>query len=221
MSCCGFVRVIDALGGVNICLPYAVDDRYSGLRMSAGPHHVSGITALEFVRDRHSFAASDLARIQDQQQLISSALTRAISSGTLANPVRLERVLSTASAAIKVDQRFNAVSAAEELSGISPSHVTFTTVPLANVRYLTPSGQSAVLWNSRAASALFTALKNDQVPPSPRTRTRARKPAAHALGPGRASLDAYNGTQVGGPSADAGTQLAALGFRAAHSCGHR
>jgi LCP family protein required for cell wall assembly len=213
----GLVKVIDALGGVNICLPYAVDDRYSGLRMSAGPHHVSGITALEFARDRHSFAASDLARIQDQQQLISSALTRAISSGALANPVRLGRVLSAATAAIKVDQGFKAVSVAEELSGISPSQVTFTTVPLANDRYRTPSGQSAVLWNRRAASALFTALKNDQAPPRTPTRTRARKPSAHGLGRGRVSLDVYNGTQVGGLSADTGTQLAALGFRVEQS----
>ncbi len=52
----GFVKVIDALGGVNICLPFAVDDTYSGLHLSKGLHHVSGITALEYARDRHSFA---------------------------------------------------------------------------------------------------------------------------------------------------------------------
>jgi len=161
----GFVRVINALGGVNICLPHAVDDRYSGLHMSAGMHHVNGVTALEYARDRHSSARSDLARIQDQQHLISSALTEAISSGVLANPVRLGKVLSAASAAIKVDQGFNVVSLANELSGISPSEVTFTTVPLSDVRYITPSGRSAVLWNSGAASALFTALRNDRVPP--------------------------------------------------------
>src|SRR5215831_12158230 len=161
----GFVKVIDALGGVNICLPFAVDDRYSGLHILAGPHHVDGITALMFARDRHSFGASDLARIQDQQQLIASALSQAISSGTLTNPVELARVLSAASAAIKVDKGFNVVSLAEELRGISPSQVTFTTVPLASVNHVTPYGQSAVLWDRSAASALFTALKNDHVPP--------------------------------------------------------
>jgi LCP family protein required for cell wall assembly len=208
----GFVKVIDALGGVNICLPYAVDDRDSGLRLSAGFHHVNGITALEYARDRHSFALSDLARIQDQQQLISSALTQAINSGTLANPVRLASVLSAASAAIKVDQGFNVVNLADELRGISPSQVTFTTVPLSNVNYVTPTGQSAVLWDSSAASALFTALRNDQAPPSARAAPRSPKPAP-ALRPGQVSLDVYNGTQVGGLSTDTGTQLAALGFR--------
>jgi LCP family protein required for cell wall assembly len=205
----GFVKVIDALGGVNICLPYAVDDRYSGLHLSAGPHHVNGITALMFARDRHSFAASDLARIQDQQQLIASALSEVISSGTLANPARLGRVLSAASAAIKVDQGFNIVSLADELRGISPSQVTFTTVPLASVNYITPNGQSAVRWDRGAASALFTALKNDQLPP--------RKPAARPLSRGQVSLDVYNGTQIAGLSTDTGSQLAALGFRVASS----
>jgi LCP family protein required for cell wall assembly len=211
----GFVKVIDALGGVNICLPFAVDDRYSGLHMPAGHNHVNGITALMFARDRHSFATSDLARIQDQQQLIASALSQAISSGTLANPARLGRVLSAASATIKVDQGFNVVSLADELRGISPSQVTFTTVPLASVNYLTPHGQSGVLWDRSAASALFTALKNDQVPPM--ARAPARKPAAHPLSRGQVSLDVYNGTQVGGLSTDTGTKLAALGFRVARS----
>jgi LCP family protein required for cell wall assembly len=208
-----FVKVIDALGGVNICLPFAVDDRYSGLHMSAGEHHVDGITALEFARDRHSFATSDLARIQDQQQLVSSALSEAISSGVLANPVRLQSFLSAAEAAIRVDQGFNVVSLADELRGISPSDVTFTTVPLANVNYITPTGESAVEWNASAASALFTALKNDQPPPG----TPPGKPASHppAQVPRRAqiSIDIYNGTLIGGLSRNTGTQLAALGFR--------
>jgi LCP family protein required for cell wall assembly len=133
----GFVKVIDALGGVDICLPYAVDDPDSGLNISAGMHHVDGITALEFARDRHSFPTSDLARIQDQQQLISSALIRGMNSGILADPVRLESFLSATSAAIRVDQGFNVVSLADQLRGLSPRDVTFTTVPLANTSYAT------------------------------------------------------------------------------------
>ena len=84
----GFVKVIDALGGVNICLPFAVDDAYSGLHLSAGVHHVDGITALEFARDRHSFAASDLARIDDQQQLMSTILSKAIEHRDAQRPVQ-------------------------------------------------------------------------------------------------------------------------------------
>jgi LCP family protein required for cell wall assembly len=212
----GFVKVIDALGGVNICLPYAVDDRYSGLDMSAGMHHVNGITALEFARDRHSFPTSDLARIQDQQQLVSTALSEGISSGMLANPVRLESFLSATAAAIKVDQGFNVTRLADELRGLSPRDVTFTTVPLSNVNYITPTGESAVQWNSSAAAALFNELKTDQPPatqaPAPGSHPR-KKHAAPTLRRSQVSLDVYNGTTIGGLSADTGTQLTALGFR--------
>jgi LCP family protein required for cell wall assembly len=210
----GFVKVIDALGGVNICLPFAVDDRYSGLHMSAGLHHVNGITALEFARDRHSFATSDLARIQDQQQLISSALSEGLKSGMLANPVRLESFLSATSAAIRVDQGFNVVSLADELRGLSASDVTFTTVPLANTNYQTPTGQSAVLWNQSAAAALFDEMKTDRAP-----ATQAPAPAGHHAAkrnaPRRAqvSVDVYNGTTISGLSGSTGSQLATLGFK--------
>jgi LCP family protein required for cell wall assembly len=157
----GFVNVINALGGVNVCLPYAVDDSYSGLNLSAGEHHVDGVTALKFARDRHSFATSDLARISDQQQLLSSAFTEATSSGVLANPVRLHEVLSSVTAAVQVDQGFNLIQLADELRGIRPSDVWFTTVPIATPDYQTPSGESAVLWNQAAAAALFHSLQTD------------------------------------------------------------
>jgi LCP family protein required for cell wall assembly len=218
----GFVKVIDALGGVNICLPYAVDDPDSGLDMSAGEHHVDGITALEFARDRHSFPTSDLARIQDQQQLISSALIKGMNSGMLTDPVRLESFLSATSAAIRVDQGFNVVSLADELRGLSPNDITFTTVPLANTSYLTPTGEEAVLWNASAAAALFNDLKTDQPPPGrapAATATKAGGPASQASRSARlaqrraqVSLDVYNGTSVTGLSGDTGRQLAALGF---------
>jgi len=211
----GFVKVIDALGGVDVCLPYAVDDPYSGLVMSAGVHRVNGITALKFARDRHSFPTSDLARIQDQQQLISSALSEGISSGVLANPIRLESFLSAASAAIRVDQGFNVVGLADELRGIAPSDVSFTTVPLASTNYRTSTGQSAVLWNNGAAAALFSELRTDQPPATqaPAPGQTAAQHARHAPSRGQVSLDVYNGTLIGGLSADTGSKLAALGFQ--------
>ena len=174
----GFVKVVNALGGVNICLPFAVDDPYSGLHMAAGRHHVHGVTALEFVRDRHSFALSDLARISDQQQLLSSMLREAISSGTLADPVKLSGFLTAVTGAIRVDQRLNVTSLADRLRGISPSQVTFMTVPLANTNYITSTGESAVLWDSQAAGQLFAELKADDLPVKqqhPRTAKKQQK----------------------------------------------
>jgi LCP family protein required for cell wall assembly len=171
----GFVKVINALGGVNICLPYAVDDPDSGLHMSAGKHHVDGVTALKFARDRHSFALSDLARIRDQQQLLSSLFAEATRAGVVADPVRLQQFLSSVTAAVKVDRGFDLVRMAQELRGIRPSDVTFTTVPLSSMNYVTPTGQSAVLWNRARAAALFSSLKTDTWTARPRPGHRNRK----------------------------------------------
>jgi LCP family protein required for cell wall assembly len=205
----GFVKVIDALGGVNICLPYAVNDPDSGLDLTAGMHHVDGLTALEYARDRHSFALSDLARIQDQQRLLSSLLSQAISSGTLANPIKLSSFLQAAVAAIKVDQGLNVTALAGQLRGISPRNVSFMTAPLASTNYLTSSGQSAVLWQPTAAQALFRKLKNDNPVAKP-----ARTPHGKSSGlqHSQVPVDVYNGTMIGGLSAGTGADLAQLGF---------
>jgi LCP family protein required for cell wall assembly len=177
VSFTAFVKVIDTLGGVNVCLPYAVDDPYSGLHLSAGLHHVDGVTALKFARDRHSFATSDFARIADQQQLMSSALAEATTSGVVTNPVRLRQVLDSVTAAVKVDNGFNLVELASEMHGISPADVSFTTVPVATVNYQTPTGESAVLWNGPAAARLFQWLQNN-TGPAPRARHGRTESAA-------------------------------------------
>ncbi len=178
----GFVKIINALGGVDICLPYAVDDPYTGLHMSAGRHHVNGIKALQFARDRHSFALSDLARIGDQQQLLSSILTEAISSGTLANPVKFSKFLSAATSATKVDQHLDVTGLAGQLRLIRPGAVSFTTVPLASTNYMAPNGESAVLWNKPAASALFERIKTDQAAKHKRKHGHGHR---HAAGGGK------------------------------------
>lgn len=168
----GFVKVINVLGGVNICLPFAVDDPNSGLRLSAGRHHVNGITALQFARDRHSFPTSDLARISNQQQLIASVVTEAISSGTLTDPLRFPRLLAAATSAIRVDRQFNVISLARQLRFVRPGAVTFATVPLASASYLTPTGQSAVLWDRPAARAMFARITADRTLRHSRHRPR-------------------------------------------------
>ncbi len=213
----GFVKVIDALGGVNICLPLAVDDPYSGLDLSAGVHHVDGITALAYARDRHSFATSDLARIQDQQRLLSSLLTEAISSGLLANPVRLYQFIRAALSALNVNQGLNVAALADQMRGISARDVRFMTVPLANVDYQTPTGELAVQWDTQAAGQLFQDLASDQslgCPARPGRPVRAAhgRPGKPAPAGGRRAHPGPAGSpgSAGGPAGNApGGQTAA------------
>jgi LCP family protein required for cell wall assembly len=130
VSFLAFVKIIDAIGGVNVCLPVALYDPSSGLNLPAGRHHVDGITALKYARDRHSFPLEDLTRIQDQQSLLSTALTRLLSSGTLANPIRLNQLLKTVLPALRVDKGLNIAALADQMRGITSRDVAFVTVPL-------------------------------------------------------------------------------------------
>ncbi len=197
----GFVQVIDALGGVDICLPQALSDSYSGLNLSAGTHRVDGITALKYARDRHSFASEDLARIDNQQHLLASLLSEAISGGTLANPLRLSRFLNATLAAVKVDSGLNVAALADQMRGISAGDVAFTTVPIADTNFTTPDGQSAVQWDTAAADQLFAAIHSDKPLVTPPKNKHSP-----------VLVDVYNGTLIGGLSASTGTQLTQLGF---------
>jgi anionic cell wall polymer biosynthesis LytR-Cps2A-Psr (LCP) family protein len=181
------------MGGVDICLPFPVDDSYSGLDLAAGRHHVDGITALMFARDRHSFATSDLARISNQQQLMSTLLSQAASAGTLSNPFRFQQLLSSVTAAIQVDRGFNVVTLANELKGLRPSDVAFSTVPLGNLNYQAPDGQLAVQWDSAAAGRLFTQMRRDTPPAALHKHRRHRKHHAQA-GTGGSTVSPEPGT---------------------------
>ncbi|HUJ67852.1 MAG TPA: LytR C-terminal domain-containing protein, partial [Acidimicrobiales bacterium] len=112
---------------------------------------------------------------------------------------------------IKVDQNLDLPGLADQLRGITPAGVSFLTVPLANTNYLTPTGESAVLWNTAAAGRLFGALRADQpVGSAPTAVAHASKPR---LRPGQVTVDVYNGTLIGGLSASTGAALSALGFQ--------
>ncbi|MBU4483568.1 MAG: LCP family protein [Actinobacteria bacterium] len=69
----GFVRLIDALGGVDITIDRPIVDPKSGANFSAGNHHLTGEQALSYTRSR-STELGDIGRIQRQQQLFKELL---------------------------------------------------------------------------------------------------------------------------------------------------
>jgi LCP family protein required for cell wall assembly len=69
-----FQQMVDEIGGIDINIPTAMDDNFSGAHFAAGPAHLDGAQALQFARDRHSFDNGDLTRTSNQGLLILSAL---------------------------------------------------------------------------------------------------------------------------------------------------
>ena len=88
----GFQGLIDALGGVRICVDRPMIDPLAGLSIeSAGCHTLNGDEALAFARARHieGDPIPDFSRIGRQQQLMRAILNRMLSAPSLLNPDRV------------------------------------------------------------------------------------------------------------------------------------
>ena len=70
----GFTGLVDGIGGVDVNVPTAMHDGYSGAFFTPGVHHMNGRDALAFSRDRHDFPQSDIIRTSNQGRLILDAM---------------------------------------------------------------------------------------------------------------------------------------------------
>ncbi|PRY01454.1 LCP family protein [Allonocardiopsis opalescens] len=220
----GFLRVVDALGGVRICLPEPISDPRSGLQLPAGTHVVDGAGALAYVRTR-STAGGDLDRIDRQQRFISALLEAATDTRTLSDPARFTAFSETVLQTVTVDDGLTGGALLElgnQLRSVSMDDVTFTTVPAAQTDFTAPTGESAVLWDTEAARELFGRISRDEplAEPSPPAAAQAggaaEEPAQAApeliVPPADITVQVRNGAGIQGLGARADEELRAAGF---------
>ncbi len=209
----GFIDVVDSLGGVTVCTPVPIADQKIALNLAAGTHQLDGVQALLYARTRAT-ARSDLDRIDRQQQVISALLGRALSAETLSNPAKLASFVNSTLGTVKVDPDDGLVDLAVQMRDVSLQNVRFVDVPLADVNYRAPTGESAVLWDKPAAKDLFTKIDSDQDVTKP-TPTAVATPSAKpsAIAPGSVTLKVKNGTLITGLGARTKAGLVAYGFK--------
>lgn len=104
----GVMGIVDALGGVELCLDYDVDDAYSGLQWTAGCHTADGTTALAFARMRYSDPKGDIGRAERQRQVISAIMTKVTSDKSVRTYSTLHKVGDATLGALTVDENTNA-----------------------------------------------------------------------------------------------------------------
>jgi LCP family protein required for cell wall assembly len=148
----GFVRVVNAVGGVRLCLKRPLVDRASGLHLHKGCQTINGGQALAFVRDRHSYLTQDLQRIQDQRLFLSALLRKLTSTGVLINPFASLPAASGVAGSLTVDKGTHLIQLLKVAFALR-NPIT-TTVPISNPNYVTPAGD-AVQWNTSEAKMLF------------------------------------------------------------------
>jgi LCP family protein required for cell wall assembly len=156
----GFEHVINDLGGVDICLPYAIQDPRSRLRLGAGLHHVWGAEALAYWRVRYIGLGSDLERIQRDQYLMASLAQRIKHTDLFGDPARVLKIVSDVASSLTTDSGLNQgtlISLAESLRSLKLSDVHFIQVPVTPY----PSNNNWVVWAPQS-KPLFSAIAHDR-----------------------------------------------------------
>jgi LCP family protein required for cell wall assembly len=158
----GFKDVVDALGGVDMQVEKTITSIHPPFRkFTAGENHFNGAEALDYVRQRKQFPDGDFTRAKHQQAFLKDLLTKAASTGTLTDPLKLNNFLQAVSKSVTVDKSFDLISTALDLRNMRGSDVTFLTNPSAGTG--TIDGQSVVRPDPAKDKALYDAVAHDKV----------------------------------------------------------
>lgn len=161
----GFVRMVDALGGVEICTKRDIDDPKSHLVLPAGRHVLDGVDSLKYVRTRQFDGLGDLGRMKRQQEFAGAMLRKATSAGVLLNPVKMVDFIGSALDSVVTDKglkQSDLLTLGKQLRNLSASNVRTLTIPLKYYNYSKNGVGSAVLWDPVLAPELFKRIKNDE-----------------------------------------------------------
>jgi LCP family protein required for cell wall assembly len=161
----GFARIVDSIGGVEICTKKNINDPKSHLVLEAGVHTLNGIESLKYVRTREFDGMGDIGRMQRQQAFMSAVLRKATSAGVLLNPVTMASFINSALSAVTTDSELknsDLIALAKQVKSLSTSSVRTLTVPLSDLNYYSNGVTSAVLWDPVLAPQLWTRLREDQ-----------------------------------------------------------
>ena len=161
----GFASMVNALGGVNVCLDEALVDPLAKLNLPAGKQKIKGKDALALARTRHAVGdGSDIGRLGHQQVVMSSIISQARSTSVLTRPDRLFKFLNALTKSITVDE---GISSIPELTGLAKraravpdSGITFATMP----NGAAPLDANRVV-KTDDADTIFKAVAKDQEMP--------------------------------------------------------
>ncbi len=163
----GVQGVVNAVGGVRLCLDYDVHDVKSKLDWKAGCHTVMGKTAIAFSRMRYSDPTGDIGRAQRQQQVIAQVGKKIADPAVLLNPATQVSLADAGLAAVVTDTDSGIIDLAmlglAFRSANGEDGVTGTP-PIATIGYRTPAGASAVLLDENLTPEFWAKIRDGEYP---------------------------------------------------------
>lgn len=194
----GLPGMVDALGGVEVCLAAPLDATVSGLALDAGTSDLSGddVTGLLTA----GTAGPDLTGVavaEREQLVLTSTLRSALSVGHLVDPVASTTFLTRAADAFTLDEDTSLADVralATTLGDLPADAVARTGVPVTELGYVPVGSDTAhVLLDGDAARLVFDAVIKD---------SRLPEPAAPAVDPAAdPAAAAAAGTVAAAPAA--------------------
>jgi len=155
-----FKGMVDAVDGVEVCVPEDIDSSEYGITIPAGTRTLDGKEALAYVRVRHGVGdGSDIGRIKRQQAFIGALVAKVLSSGTLTRFDRLVRFLNAATQGLTTD-----IPNIKEMAKVG---LQFQDIGLKRIRFITvpfvysTSQPGRVEWTDDATT-LWDRIANDQ-----------------------------------------------------------
>ncbi len=152
----GFVNVIDAVGGIEICPKQRMKDPQANLDVKKGCQEADGVTALGYARSRKTSALGDIDRARHQREVVSAVGAKAASPWSVINPVRYLRLASAGSDSLRVGKDTSMISTmkfAWAMTRVDDEHGLTCGVPIADL---------AVNWDRERADRLFELIREDR-----------------------------------------------------------
>jgi LCP family protein required for cell wall assembly len=160
----GFASLTDALGGVEISVPYEFKSFHMpGKTFSKGNQLMDGATALAFVRERYAFPDGDYQRVKNQQAFLKAVMSKVLTAGTLSNPVTINDIVTKFSPFVSVDKSLDAATVGGlglQLKDVRASNVNMFTLPNLGTG-TSRDGQSIVVPDYAEIQRVSEALKSD------------------------------------------------------------
>ncbi|MGW1125057.1 LCP family protein [Streptomyces sp. NPDC002526] len=154
----GFAKIVDAIGGVELDIPKAFKDKWSGADFPAGKQTLDGQQALAFVRTRHAFT-SDLDRTKNQQKFLAALASQTATFSTIVNPFKLYPTMGAGLDTLIVDKDMSLWSLGKmffAMKGVTGGDGTSMNIPIAG------NVGSNLAWDKAKVKKLVEQLKNDE-----------------------------------------------------------
>lgn len=161
-------QLVDAVGGVELCLDYDVADADSALKWKSGCHQADGATALAFSRMRHQDPRGDIGRAERQRQVVSKLSRTLITPSTFLNPLKQRNLANAGASNLTCDSDSGAWALGKMLFAYrSASSSNLTGVPpIARMAYYRGGHGAMVLLDQQKTPGFWSAFKKGTLQPS-------------------------------------------------------